>query len=553
MRSDMMKKGVEKAPHRSLLYSLGLTKEEISRPIIGIANSANEIIPGHIHLDKLVEAVKAGIRMAGGTPLEFSTIGVCDGLAMNHDGMKYSLGSRELIADSCEIVAKGHPFDGLVFIPNCDKVVPGMIIAMARLDIPSILVSGGPMLAGQSNGEALGLDKMFEAVGKVASGKMKVEDLEELEMCACPSAGSCSGLFTANSMNCLSEALGISLPFNGTVPAVYSERIRLAKHTGMQIMELVKKNIRPSQILTKDAILNAITVDMAIGGSSNTALHIPAIAHYARVPITLDLFNKVSERTPHLCSLAPAGMHHMEDLYQAGGVYGVMSELIKKKLLKTNALTVTGKSLGANLKHFRNRNTAVIRPIDKPVHKDGGLAVLFGNLAPKGSVVKQAAVAESMLKHRGPARVFESEESACKAILGGKIVKGDVIVIRYEGPAGGPGMREMLSPTANIAGVGLGEHVALITDGRFSGATRGSSIGHVSPEAALGGPIAAVNEGDMISIDIPAKKITLEVSDDEIKNRLANIKPREPKIKEGYMARYAKMVSSADKGAVFPL
>ncbi|MEK6794872.1 MAG: dihydroxy-acid dehydratase [Spirochaetota bacterium] len=553
MRSDAMKKGVEKAPHRSLLYSLGLTKEEIDRPIIGIANSANEIIPGHIHLDKLVEAVKAGIRMAGGTPLEFSTIGVCDGLAMNHEGMKYSLGSRELIADSCEIVAKGHPFDGMVFIPNCDKVVPGMIIAMARLNIPALVVSGGPMLAGKMSTSELGLDNMFEAVGKVAVGKMSEEELHEMEMCTCPSAGSCSGLFTANSMNCLSEALGVALPGNGTIPAVYSERMRLGKYTGMKIMELVEKNIRPSDIMTRDAIENAVTVDMAIGGSSNTALHIPAIAHYARVPITMDLFNEISTRTPHLCSLAPAGPHHMEDMYHAGGVYAVMSELAKKNLLKTNVKTVTGKTLGENLIGVKNKNTAVIRSIDKPVHADGGLAVLFGNLAPAGSVVKQAAVVEKMLRHKGPARVFESEESACEAILGGKIKKGDVIVIRYEGPAGGPGMREMLSPTANIAGIGLGEDVALITDGRFSGATRGSSIGHVSPEAALGGPIAAVNEGDIISIDIPAKKLTLEVPDEEIKKRLASIKPREPKIKEGYMARYAKMVSSADKGAVFPL
>lgn len=553
MRSDAMKKGKEKAPHRSLMYATGLTKEEIKRPIIGVAGSANSIIPGHVHLDKLADAVKTGIRMAGGTPLDFTTIGVCDGIAMNHEGMKYSLGSRELIADSVEIVAKAHPFDGIVLIPNCDKIVPGMLIAAARLNIPAIIVSGGPMLAGEWNGEHHGLDRVFEAVGKVSAGTMSLDELEDFEMCACPSAGSCSGLYTANSMNCLTEALGMALPTNGTIPAVMAERTRLAKESGMRIMKLVEENILPSDILTKDAFINAITVDMAIGGSSNTALHLPAIAHYAKVDITLKDFNKISEKTPHICSLAPAGDQHLQDLHRAGGVYGVMYELNKKNLLKTNAKTVTGKTIGANLKNFKNNDESVIRNIDKPVHADGGLAVLSGNLAPDGCVVKQAAVDKAMLKHKGPARVFDSEEAACKAILGKKIVKGDVVVIRYEGPAGGPGMREMLSPTANIAGVGLDKSVALITDGRFSGATKGASIGHISPEAALGGTIALVEEGDIIEIDIPAKSITLKVDEKTLEERRKALKPHKPKITEGYMARYAKLVSSADKGAVFPL
>lgn len=553
MRSDRMKNGKDKAPHRSLMYAAGLTKEEIKRPIIGIANSANDIIPGHIHLDKIAEAVKAGIYSAGGTPLEFNTIGVCDGIAMNHEGMKYSLGSRELIADSIEVVAKAHPFDGIVFIPNCDKIVPGMLIAAARLDIPAIVISGGPMLAGKFKGSENGLDKVFEAVGKVSRGLMDVNELDAFEMCACPGAGSCSGLFTANSMNCLTEALGLALPTNGSIPAVMAERTRLAKLSGMRAVGLVKEGLKPSDILTEEAFKNAIAVDMAIGGSSNTALHLPAIAHYAKRDISLDNFNEVSDKVPHICSLAPAGPHHMEDLHLAGGVYGVMSELNKKGLLNLDAKTVSGQSLGENLKSFSNLNTDIIRSIDKPVHESGGLAVLKGNLAPDGCVVKQAAVDDSMLVHKGPAKVYESEEDTVAAILNGDVVKGDVVVIRYEGPAGGPGMREMLSPTANIAGVGLDKDVALITDGRFSGATRGASIGHVSPEAALGGPIAAVQDGDIISIDIPKRSISVELSDEEISKRLSRVEDREPKIKEGYMARYAKLVSSADKGAVFPL
>ncbi len=551
MRSDLMKKGIEKAPHRSLFKAAGLTDEEIARPIIGIANSANEIIPGHIHLNRIVEAVKKGILSAGGTPLEFSTIGVCDGIAMNHKGMKYSLGSRELIADSIEIMGMGHPFDGLVLVPNCDKIIPGMIIAAVRLDIPAIIVSGGPMLAGTLHGKKISVTQVFEGVGKTASKRMTEDELYMLECVACPGAGSCAGLFTANSMNCLTEALGMALPFNGTIPAVMADRIRLAKETGKQILELVKKNITPRKIITRKAIENALAVDMAIGGSSNTALHIPAIAHYAGIPITLKNINPVSERTPHLCSLSPGGPHHMEDLHEAGGVPAVMKELLDHKLLSGGCMTVTGKTVAKNLRNRKIFDTGVIRTVDKPVHKDGGLAVLTGNIAPDGCIVKQSAVDPEMLQHSGPARVFTSEESAMKAIMAGKIVKGDVVVIIYEGPRGGPGMREMLTPTSVIAGMGLDKDVALITDGRFSGATRGASIGHISPEAAAGGPVAVVRDGDIIEIDIPHKKINVRLSDDEIAERLRNWKAPKPNITGGYMYRYAQMVSSADRGAVF--
>ena len=553
MRSNLMKKGIEKAPHRSLFKAAGLTDEELSKPIIGIANSANEIIPGHIHLNKIVEALKKGIIAAGGTPLEFSTIGVCDGIAMNHIGMKYSLGSRELIADSIEIMAMAHPFDGLVLVPNCDKIIPGMLIAAVRLNIPAIMISGGPMLAGEYNGKEVSVTQVFEAVGKVASKKMTMAELSKLECCACPGAGSCAGLFTANSMNCLSEALGMALPYNGTIPAVMADRVRLAKETGKAIMNLVKKNITPKQIVTKKAIENALAVDMAIGGSSNTALHIPAIAHYAGIKLNLKDINPVSMRTPHLCSLSPAGSHHMQDLHRAGGVPAIMNELLKHGLLNGGCKTVTGKTAAANVRDCEIIDTTVIRTIAKPVHKDGGLAVLTGNIAPDGCIVKQAAVDPSMLKHSGPAVVFKSEEDAVKAIMSEKIKKGDVIVIMYEGPKGGPGMREMLTPTSVIAGMGMDKDVALITDGRFSGATRGSSIGHISPEAASGGPIAVVRDGDIIEIDIPNKKLNVKLSDAEIKERLKSWKEPKPNITSGYMYRYAKMVSSADKGAVFEL
>ncbi len=551
MRSDLMKKGMEKAPHRSLFKACGLTDEEISKPIIGIANSANEIIPGHIHLNTLIDAIKKGIIAAGGTPLEFSTIGVCDGLAMNHTGMKYSLGSRELIADSIEIMATAHPFDGLVLVPNCDKIIPGMIISSVRLDIPAILCSGGPMLAGVHNGVNVALDDVFEAVGKAAKGNITKDELYDLECNACPGAGSCAGLFTANSMNCLSEALGIALPYNGTIPAVMADRVRLAKESGRKIVELVKKKITPKKIITKKAIENALAVDMAIGGSSNTALHIPAIAHYAGIKLTLKDINPVTEKTPHLCTLAPAGNHHLLDLHQAGGIPAVMNELLKHQLIDGSCKTVTGKTAGKNIESCEILNTSVIRTIDKPVHKDGGLAVLTGNIAPDGAIVKQAAVDPSMLRHNGPAVIFKSEESAVKAILSNKIKKGDVIVIMYEGPRGGPGMREMLTPTSVIAGMGLDKDVALITDGRFSGATRGSSIGHISPEAAAGGPIAAIREGDIIEIDIPSKTLNVRLPKEEIRKRLKSWKAPKPNITTGYMSRYARMVSSADRGAVF--
>lgn len=546
-----MKKGIERAPHRSLFKAAGLIDEEINRPIIGIANSSNEIIPGHIHLATIADAVKKGILAAGGTPLEFSTIGVCDGIAMNHIGMKYSLGSRELIADSIEIMATAHPFDGLVLIPNCDKIIPGMLIAAARLNIPAILVSGGPMLAGEYRGQKISVTNVFEAVGRAASKSITDEELHDIECAACPGAGSCAGLFTANSMNCLTEALGMALPFNGTIPAVMADRIRLAKESGRKILELVKKKITPRKILTREAFENALAIDMAIGGSSNTALHLPAIAHYAGIELTLKEINPISQKTPHLCTLSPAGPHHMEDLHRAGGISAILHELLKHGLIHGDALTVTGATIEHNVKNREILDPGVIRKFEKPVHRDGGLAVLVGNIAPDGCIVKQAAVDSSMLKHSGPARVFTSEEDAVKAIMSGAIKKGDVVVIIYEGPKGGPGMREMLTPTSVIAGMGLDKDVALITDGRFSGATRGASIGHVSPEAASGGPIAIVREGDIVEIDIPGKRINVKLSDAEISQRLSAWKPSKPKITSGYMHRYAHFVSSADRGAVF--
>ncbi|MGB4703254.1 MAG: dihydroxy-acid dehydratase [Syntrophomonadaceae bacterium] len=551
MKSDQVKIGLEKAPHRALFKALGLTDEEMARPLIGIVNSHNDIVPGHINLDKIAEAVKAGVRMMGGVPLEFQTIGVCDGIAMNHIGMKYSLGSRELIADSVEIMATAHAFDALVFIPNCDKIVPGMLMAAARLNIPSIFVSGGPMLAGRFKGQAVSVTQIFEAVGAVAAGRMQEEELAELEENACPTCGSCSGMFTANSMNCLTEALGLALPGNGTIPAVYSERIRLAKKTGMKIMELLEKNIRPLDILTPQVFANAIKVDMAIGCSTNSVLHLMAIANEAGVDIDLDLFNQISDQTPHLCKLSPAGGHHIEDFHRAGGVQALMNELNKGGLLNTGCLTVTGQTVGENISKYPVLDHEVIRPLDNPHSPTGGLAILFGNLAPEGAVVKKGAVAEEMIQHEGPARVFNSEEEAVEAILSNKILPGDVIVIRYEGPRGGPGMREMLTPTSAVAGMGLDKEVALITDGRFSGATRGASIGHVSPEAAAGGTIALVEEGDLIRIDIPANRLELLVEEEELSRRRALWTSPEPRIKSGYMKRYAEMVQSASTGAVF--
>ena len=550
MRSDQMKKGLERAPHRSLFKALGLTDAEIDRPMIGIANSANEVIPGHLHLNQVAAAVKAGIRMAGGTPFEFSTIGICDGIIMGHEGMKYSLSSRELVADSVESMGMGYPFDGLVLIPNCDKIIPGMMMAAARLDIPAILVSGGPMLTGEFQGRDVDLITVFESVGKVKVGAMTPEDLNEMEGCACPGVGSCAGMFTANSMNCLSEVLGLALPYNGTIPAVYAERIRLAKETGIQIMELVKKDIRPSRILTKQAFENAVTVDMAFGGSTNTSLHLPAIAREAGVELSLRTFNEFSGKTPHLCSMSPGGPHHLQDLHRAGGIPALIAELIRGGLIHDASLTVTGKSIGENVKGKKIRNPGVIRTIDKPYHPTGGLAVLFGNLAPGGAVVKQSAVDEAMLRHTGPARVFDSEEDAQKSILDSKIRKGDVVIIRYEGPKGGPGMREMLAPTSAIVGVGRDRDVALLTDGRFSGGSRGAAIGHISPEAAEGGPIAVVGDGDMVEIDIPARKLNVLVSDDELKKRLAQWKPPKRELR-GYLKRYASLVQSANTGAVF--
>ncbi len=554
MHSDIMKKGVERAPHRSLLKAIGYTDREISNPIIGIANSANSIIPGHVHLNTIVEAVKAGVYMAGGTPVEFGTIGVCDGIAMNHTGMKYSLGSRELIADSIEVMAVAHAFDALVLVPNCDKIVPGMLMAACRLDIPTIVVSGGPMLAGQSpdgtKKKKIDLITVFESVGAVRSGKMSADELAGIEDAACPTCGSCAGMFTANSMNCLTEAVGLGLPGNGTIPAVMSARIRLAKAAGMQIIDLLNKGITPSKILTPDAVRNAVTLDMALGCSTNTALHLAAIAHEAGAPFDLDQINAVSKTTPHICSLSPGGSHHLEDLNRAGGISAVMKELATAGLIHEDCLTVTGKTVGENIAGSAILDPEVIRSVDRPYHQQGGLAALFGNLAPSGCVVKQSAVVDEMLQHEGPARVFESEEDATKAIMDGAIQKGDVIVIRYEGPMGGPGMREMLTPTSAIAGMKLDAHVALITDGRFSGGTRGASIGHVSPEAMQKGPIGIVKDGDRISIDIPGKTISLKISDEEMERRFSEWTPPAPRITKGYMARYARAVSSADKGAV---
>ncbi len=548
MRSDLIKKGAEKAGHRSLLKAIGLTDEEIARPFVGIVNSANEIIPGHIHLNQIAAAAKAGVRMAGGTPLEFSVIGVCDGLAMHHEGMHYSLPSREMIADSIEIMARAHPFDALVFIPNCDKIVPGMLMACLRLNIPSIFVSGGPMLAGVMNGKSVDLISVFEGVGRVRSGTMAQNELDELEDCACPTCGSCSGMFTANSMNCLTEALGMGLAGNGTIPAVYSERIRLAKKAGMAVMQLIEKDIKPRDIATRDAFLNAITVDVALGCSTNTVLHVPAIAYEAGIELDLSDFDETSLKVPHICNMSPAGHHHIEELYKAGGVQGVLKRLSELKRVNLKVMTATGKTMKENLRHARILDEDVIRKIENAYHKEGGIAILKGTLAPDGAVVKQSGVSYEMMKRKGPARVFDSEHDASKAILGGKINKGDIIVIRYEGPKGGPGMREMLSPTADIVGMGLDHDVALITDGRFSGGTKGAAIGHVSPEAALGGPIALIKEGDIISIDIPARKLDLLVPQKELDKRKQGFSPKKKKL-TGILKRYADMSLSADKGA----
>lgn len=550
MRSDSVKKGVQQAPHRSLFNALGYTEEERERPLIGIVSSYNEIVPGHMNLDKIVEAVKMGVAMAGGTPVVFPAIAVCDGIAMGHIGMKYSLVTRDLIADSTECMAMAHGFDGLVCVPNCDKNVPGLLMAAARVNIPTIFVSGGPMLAGRVKGQKRSLSSMFEAVGSVAAGSMSLEDLTEFEEKVCPTCGSCSGMYTANSMNCLTEALGMGLKGNGTIPAVYSERIRLAKHAGMQIMELVKKDIKPRDIMTEKAFRNALTVDMALGCSTNSMLHLPAIAHEAGVELNLDIANELSSRTPNLCHLAPAGPTYMEDLNEAGGVYAVMNELTKKELLYTDLITVTGKTVRENISGCENKDPEVIRPIDNPYSQTGGIAVLKGNLAPDSGVVKRSAVVPEMMVHEGPARVFDCEEDAIAAITGGRIKEGDVVVIRYEGPKGGPGMREMLNPTSAIAGMGLGSSVALITDGRFSGASRGASIGHVSPEAAVGGPIALVKEGDIISINIPENTLDVKISAEEMQERRKKWQPREPKVTTGYLARYRELVTSGNRGAI---
>ena len=553
MKSDAVKKGMQQAPHRSLFNALGMTDEEMRRPLVGIVNSYNEIVPGHMNLDKITEAVKMGVALAGGVPREFPAIAVCDGIAMGHVGMKYSLVTRDLIADSTECMAIAHQFDALVCIPNCDKNVPGLLMAAARLNIPTIFVSGGPMLAGHVKGQKRSLSSMFEAVGSYAAGTMTEEDVYEFECKTCPTCGSCSGMYTANSMNCLTEALGMGLPGNGTIPAVYSERIKLAKLAGMKVMELLEKNIRPRDIMTEKAFRNALTVDMALGCSTNSMLHLPAIAHEAGVELNVDIANEISAHTPNLCHLAPAGPTYMEDLNEAGGVYAVMNELDKKGLLYTDLITATGKTVKENISGCVNRNTEVIRPIDNPYSTTGGIAVLKGNLAPDSGVVKRSAVVPEMMVHEGPARVFDCEEDAIEAIKGGKIVAGDVVVIRYEGPKGGPGMREMLNPTSAIAGMGLGSSVALITDGRFSGASRGASIGHVSPEAAVGGPIALVEEGDIIKINIPENKLDIAVSDEELAARKAKWQPREPKITTGYLARYAKMVTSGNRGAILEI
>ncbi len=553
MRSDNVKTGVEHAPHRSLFNALGFTEEEMKKPMIGIVSSYNEIVPGHMNLDKIVNAVKLGVAEAGGVPVVFPAIAVCDGIAMGHVGMKYSLVTRDLIADSTECMALAHQFDGLVMVPNCDKNVPGLLMAAARLNIPTVFVSGGPMLAGHVKGQKRSLSSMFEAVGAHAAGTMTEEDVCEFEQKVCPTCGSCSGMYTANSMNCLTEALGMGLRGNGTIPAVYSERIKLAKHAGMAVMEMIEKNIRPRDIMTKEAILNALTVDMALGCSTNSMLHLPAIAHEIGFDFDISFANPISEKTPNLCHLAPAGPTYMEDLNEAGGVYAVMNELAELGLLNLDCMTVTGKTVGENIKNAKNLNPEVIRPLDNPYSKTGGLAVLKGNLAPDGSVVKRSAVVPEMMVHEGPARVFDSEEDAIAAIKGGKIVAGDVVVIRYEGPKGGPGMREMLNPTSAIAGMGLGSSVALITDGRFSGASRGASIGHVSPEAAVGGPIALVHEGDIISIDIPNMKLDMKVSDEELAKRRAEWKPLDKGEVTGYLARYRELVTSGNRGAVLEL
>lgn len=550
MRSDAVKKGIAQAPQRSLMRALGLTEEEMKKPLVGIVSSYNEIVPGHMNLDKITEAVKMGVAMAGGTPIVFPAIAVCDGIAMGHIGMKYSLVTRDLIADSTECMAMAHQFDALVCIPNCDKNVPGLLMAAARVNVPTVFVSGGPMLAGHVKGEKRSLSSMFEAVGSYAAGTMTEEDVYDFECNACPTCGSCSGMYTANSMNCLTEVLGMGLKGNGTIPAVYSERLRLAKRAGMQVMELLKQDIRPRDIMTKEAFLNALTVDMALGCSTNSMLHLPAIAHEAGVELNPEMANAISEKTPNLCHLAPAGYHYIEELNEAGGVYAVMNELNKLNLLHTECMTVTGKTVGENIKGCVNKNPEIIRPVENPYSKTGGIAVLKGNLAPDTAVVKRSAVVPEMQVHEGPARVFDCEEDAIEAIKGGKINPGDVVVIRYEGPKGGPGMREMLNPTSAIAGMGLGSSVALITDGRFSGASRGASIGHVSPEAAVGGPIALVEEGDIIKIDIPSLSLELDVSEEELAKRKENWQPREPKVTTGYLARYAAMVTSGNRGAI---
>lgn len=553
MKSDAVKKGAQQAPHRSLFNALGYTKEEMDRPLVGIVSSYNEIVPGHMNIDKIVNAVKLGVAMAGGTPVVFPAIAVCDGIAMGHSGMKYSLVTRDLIADSTECMALAHQFDALVMVPNCDKNVPGLLMAAARINVPTIFVSGGPMLAGRVHGKKTSLSSMFEAVGAHAAGTIDDEELRYMEEKVCPTCGSCSGMYTANSMNCLTEALGMGLKGNGTIPAVFSERIRLAKHAGMKVMELLEKNIRPRDIMTEKAFINALTVDIALGCSTNSMLHLPAIAHEAGVNLNVDIANEISARTPNLCHLAPAGPTYIEDLNEAGGVYAVMNELNKKNLLNLDCITVTGKTVGENIKGCINTDPEIIRPVENPYSVTGGIAVLKGNLAPDSAVVKRSAVVPEMLVHEGPARVFDCEEDAISAIKSGKIVAGDVVVIRYEGPKGGPGMREMLNPTSAIAGMGLGSSVALITDGRFSGASRGASIGHVSPEAAIGGPIAFVEEGDIIKINIPENTLDFVISDEELAKRKASFVPREPKIKTGYLSRYEKLVTSADKGAILKI
>ncbi|WP_367942501.1 dihydroxy-acid dehydratase [Enterocloster citroniae] len=550
MKSDAVKTGMQQAPHRSLFNALGMTEEEMKKPMVGIVSSYNEIVPGHMNLDKIVEAVKLGVAMAGGTPVVFPAIAVCDGIAMGHIGMKYSLVTRDLIADSTECMALAHQFDALVMVPNCDKNVPGLLMAAARINVPTVFVSGGPMLAGHVKGHKTSLSSMFEAVGSYAAGTMSEEDVKEYENKACPTCGSCSGMYTANSMNCLTEVLGMGLKGNGTIPAVYSERIKLAKHAGMQVMEMYRQNIRPRDIMTKDAFMNALTMDMALGCSTNSMLHLPAIAHEAGVELNVDIANEISARTPNLCHLAPAGPTYIEDLNEAGGIYAVMNEISKKGLLNLDCMTVTGKTVGENIKDCENRNPDVIRPVEHPYSETGGIAILKGNLAPNSAVVKRSAVAPEMLKHEGPARVFDCEEDAIDAIKGGRIVAGDVVVIRYEGPKGGPGMREMLNPTSAIAGMGLGSSVALITDGRFSGASRGASIGHAAPEAAVGGPIALVEEGDIISIDIDNHQLNVLVDPEEMAARKAKWQLRTPQVTTGYLARYASLVTSADKGAV---